>query len=351
MLWNLLGSALFLDGVRRPSARTWLAYGVVQAAAIWTNLTGGFTVAAHGLVYLAVVIHGRVARRSGRPALPGAASRWPWIGFLVAGGLGVALYAALVPEMMHELGKQAGIASVNVKVREWTNPLWTVKEAMRQAGIGPFALAGLAAGALLALAGFVSIVRRDWVAAAIMIVPAPVALGLLLLLEFHIWPRYFFPLFGFLLVFVVRGIEVAAAALAGRAGPRLAMAAVVLLAIGSVFTLRADWRLPKQDYEGARDFVEAERRPGEPVITAGLAGIAYQWHYAKERQDWIAVDDLAALDRAAADAPRAWFVYSFPTVLATSHPELYERVQSRFELVREFPGTVGDGTVFVTRSR
>src|SRR5262249_45426613 len=47
MFWNLLGSALFLDGVRKKSARAWILYGIFGAAAIWTNLTAGFTIAAH----------------------------------------------------------------------------------------------------------------------------------------------------------------------------------------------------------------------------------------------------------------------------------------------------------------
>jgi hypothetical protein len=345
MFWNLLGSALFLDGIRRPSRRTWIAYGLTGALGVWTNLTAAFTIAAHGLVWLGLLARGVPA---GRRAHPGARGGGPLLGFAIAGLLGLLLYAALLPQMLHEFGRQAGLESANVKVREWTSPLWTIREAVRQTGLGPGALAALFAAAALALAGLVSIARRDGAAAAIMVLPAPVALAILVAIGFHVWPRYFFPLSGFALVFAVRGIRVAADALARRPAPGLATAATLVLAFGSALMLPADWRLPKQDYEGARAVVASERRPEEPVVTAGLAAIAYEWLYAPE---WTPVEDAAALDRIVAAAPRTWLVYSFPTVLATSHPEILERARTRFETVRELPGTVGDGTVYVLRSR
>jgi hypothetical protein len=267
---------------------------------------------------------------------------------VVAGILGFGLYAAILPQMAAEFGKQAGVESVNVKVRAWTSPWWTVQEAVRQSGLGSLGVAAFAVAGVLALAGLASVARRNPLAAGIMVLPAPVALLALKAAGFHIWPRYFFPLFGFALVFLVRGIRVAADRFAGRAGFRVAVAVVGLVALASLVTLAPNWRLPKQDYEGARAFVEAAAAPGEPVLTAGLASTPYAWLYAP---GWTAVTRVEDLDRVLAGRQRAWLVYSFPTVLGTSHPEVLERVRARFEVVREFPGTVGEGTVYVARSR
>ena len=92
----------------------------------------------------------------------------------------------------------------------------------------------------------------------------------------------------------------------------------------------------------------ASRKPGEPVLTAGMAGLAYSWLYAPE---WTVVEKPRRSGPKTAGAARAWFVYAFPTALRDSNPGVLERVQERFEVVREFPGTVRDGTVVVCRTR
>ena len=50
-------------------------------------------------------------------------------------------------------------------------------------------------------------------------------------------------------------------------------------------------------------------------------------------------------------AARVWLVYSFPKHTATHISEVLAVIQSDFELVRGFPGTLGDGTVYIHRSR
>jgi hypothetical protein len=181
-----------------------------------------------------------------------------------------------------------------------------------------------------------------------MVLPAPIAIVVLKLAAFHIWPRYFFPLFGFAIVFLVHGVWEVCRLVARDRGPRVATIALVVAAAASIALLVPNWRLPKQDYEAARDFVAASRAPGEPVVTAGLASIPYAWLYAP---DWTAVETAEDLDRLVGGSARTWLLYSFPKVLETSHPGILERARSRFELVREFPGTVGDGSIFVVRSR
>lgn len=347
VLFTLLGTGMFIRGIREGRLRTWLAYAATSAAAVFTHLTAAFMLAGQAAIFLFLFFRARTAAgRAGAP--PGARNLHGLVGFVLAGVLSVLLYAPLIPQLASSFGAHVGSESEWTKVREWTNPLWTIREILEGLGASPAAIAAVVAGGLLTLAGMVAIARRDLVAVLAMLVSAPIALAVFWTFGFHIWPRYFFPLLGFLLVFVARGIEVAAQAVAGRRAPVAATAAGALLAIGFVAASTPLWRLPKQDYAGARDFVAASRLPGEPVITAGMAALAYRWYYAR---DWTEVKDPSALDRAHAAAPRAWFVYSFPTALRSSNPGVLERAQAAFEVVRTFPGTIRDGAVVVCRAR
>ena len=122
-----------------------------------------------------------------------------------------------------------------------------------------------------------------------------------------------------------------------------------LIAAGSVATLVPGWTLPREDYCGATDFVAANRkaRRARAHRRHGRRSLT-RWLYAPE---WTVVEKPADLDAKTAGAARAWFVYAFPTALRDSNPGVLERVQERFEVVREFPGTVRDGTVVVCRTR
>jgi 4-amino-4-deoxy-L-arabinose transferase-like glycosyltransferase len=347
VLFTILGTGLFIRGIREGRLRTWLAYAAVNAAAIFTHLTAAFTLAGQAAIWLFLYVRARTAG-GGAGAPPGARNLHGLVGCVFGGVLSLLLYAPLIPQLASSFGAHIGAESEWTKVREWTNPLWTLREFVEGLGSSPIAIAAVLIGGLLTLAGMVSIARRDAVAVLAMLVFAPIALAIFWGLGFHIWPRYFFPLLGFFLVFVVRGIEVVAHLVARSRAPAVATAAVLLLALAFIAASTPLWRLPKQDYEGARDFVAATRAPGEPVITAGMAALAYGWYYAP---DWTEVKDPAALDRAREAAPRSWFVYSFPTALRSSNPGVLERAEATFEVVRTFPGTIRDGAVVVLRSR
>ena len=60
-------------------------------------------------------------------------------------------------------------------------------------------------------------------------------------------------------------------------------------------------------------------------------------------------ESIEQLDRLQSEQPGLWLVYSFPMHLRASRPALYARIERDFELVRSFPGTLGDGDVRVLR--
>ena len=48
---------------------------------------------------------------------------------------------------------------------------------------------------------------------------------------------------------------------------------------------------------------------------------------------------------------RTWVLYTLPSHLAAAQPELVEILESEFELLKVFPGTLGDGQIVVRRSK
>ena len=110
------------------------------------------------------------------------------------------------------------------------------------------------------------------------------------------------------------------------------------------------YALPKQDFTGARAYVEATPSAGR----RGGGGRA--WRSTPTRSyyapSWnVAVrspDELAALR---ANAARTFLVYTLPIELRAVHPELWKAVETGFETERVFWGTLGGGEVYVCRER
>jgi hypothetical protein len=107
-----------------------------------------------------------------------------------------------------------------------------------------------------------------------------------------------------------------------------------------------NYRYPKQDYEGAIQFVDAERKDGELVVTAGAAAVPLLQYYAKP---WENVETAERLQEDCRQGRAVWIVYTFPRYLAAWRPPLMEIIRNRFTVIRVFPGTLGDGAVFVGR--
>jgi hypothetical protein len=68
------------------------------------------------------------------------------------------------------------------------------------------------------------------------------------------------------------------------------------------------------------------------------------------RTDWAVVETRPELEALRARAARTWLVYTLATHFEAVYPDLNEAAQREFELVKEFPGTVGDGAIIVRRS-
>ncbi|MEE2663591.1 MAG: glycosyltransferase family 39 protein [Myxococcota bacterium] len=338
-----LGTALFLRARRGGPARLWLAYAVALALGTWIHLSTLFVFAAHGIVYLAeeLVAQGRDDRRF--DARPLAA---------LAGGLllALALYAPLLPELAETLTSQHSAGRGSNTVTTWKSPVWTLLEAARGLQLGGASPLVALLGVGLAGCGLISFARSRPGDALLLTAPGAIAIAALLAAGFNIWPRYFLVSLGFAAILGVRGAFSAAGLIvtSPTRAEHLATAACITGIALSAATLPLNYRYPKQDYPAARSLIVDRRGADEPVLALGLADYAYGRYF---EPGWGTLESVEQLDRLEEEHASLWIVYSFPTLLRASRPELFARVERGYERVRSFHGTLGDGDVHVLRSR
>lgn len=343
-LFCTLGLILFLRGLAQPRRATWLGFAASLAVATFTHLTGAFFFLALGLVWLALIL-----AQAARGGVDRALVRLPILGFVAGGVLSTLLYLPILPGVLETVSAVSQTSAVDV-MKEYQNPLWTVYEAVRT-GIGTAGpLVTLVALAVLGLSvlGAVAMPRRGAIFAPVVLVHILLTTAILLALGMRIWPRFFFADIGFLLLLIVLGVRFCCdlgARLAGGRGARPFFAAAVLamVALSALLALR-NYSSPKQDLAGAYAWVEATRRPGEPVIAIGYAGNAFRDHFHADWQTVFTDEDY----RAAMAVPGPVIVVvAFPGRSFRSLPALAADRDTVLAEARYFPGTLGDGAVYV----
>jgi hypothetical protein len=339
LFWTLVSSWLLLRALDERRSRFWLGYATVVALGMFTHVTMASVVIAHALVYAASVVRSRTLRE---PAT--------WAGAVLGFGLGslltFQLYAMVLPQFFSAFGMTAR------NVVEWGSPLWTLLELAGGLRTG-FAGSAAAVGALVVFGvGLVSFARTTPSLLVFLFVPAAIAVLVALGMGHPLWPRFFFFLMGFGVLIVVRGAMLIGGWAArvvglsptgtGLAGPAVAL----VLVLASATTVPNAW-LPKQDYLGARRFIEAERQPGDAVVTVGLATYPYRAFY---HAGWEDAESAEALNAVRARGQRTWVVYTIPAQLRGNHPELMGLIERDFTLVKKFWGTLNGGIVYVCRA-
>ncbi len=348
---TVLGTELFLRGLAGGRWRTWVAYAAVLALGMGLHLTMIFVAAAHGLVALGLLARaGSVG--AGRGRVLGALA--------LSAALTLLVYAPTLTQIAAFYLRPSGGTTTAAVV--WKNPLWLVAETIRGLGVGlAFGVVGVAGAALLFGAGVWSVWRRSPTATVLFILPALLGGVTLVALGRNLWPRFFFNELAFAGIFAVRGARVigdtVARAWRRRAGdgaiapPRLGLAVAVALVAASALTLPRNARLPKQDFSGAREFVLARRGPADRVVALDLAAEAYRRYHAAPSHNFAYAKTLEELEVEEAAAGRTWVLYTLTHHLKAARPELWRAVEERYETVRVFPGTLGDGAVVVALSR
>jgi mannosyltransferase len=185
--------------------------------------------------------------------------------------------------------------------------------------------------------------RRSPLLVAIYALSIPLTLALLILLDFRIWPRYFFVDIGFVFLCLAVGAEalcVWAARLLRmpQIEKPLFVAGVLIGSIASLVLLARNYAHPKQDFAGAMRLIAAERLPGDSATSLGLASEPIRSYFAPA---WPVVrndGELAALEQR---SNRVWLVTAFDDNVLAGQADV---------LIGELDGTLGGGTVKIYRS-
>jgi mannosyltransferase len=343
LFFAILATWIWIEAVERDAWNWWMGYALAVFLGMWVQMTMLFVVAGHGLVFLSMLAWPRrFPHRAGRKAV----AAW-----LVAGTVSLQVYALSLPEFLHSAAGEVSMPS------DWTNPLWLVTETLRNLTVIPGGVVAILGGGAVFLLGWWEIFRRNANAAYVMTLPAAICGVTMVALGHNLWPRFFFFSMGFALLFVVVGalrLPHLAAVLFGRfkgREPLLTRAGTgiaLLLVAASAATSGKAFLLPKQDFLGARAYVEQNRESGDAVVVVGLAAKAYGDYYAPE---WRSSNSPAELDEIRHYYRRIWLVYTLPVQLQGFHPELWAKIQTDFAVARIFPGTLGGGEVYVCRER
>jgi hypothetical protein len=331
LLFTLLATWLWFEARERSGRRWWIGYSLSLFLGVWIHLTMLFVAAGQFLLSVPALLgHGEQRRR--------LITAWA-----LAAGLTLQVYALSLPEFFRTALHETSLDS------EWTNPIWLLREGLRSLQVGFAGAAVVAIAAAVTLFGWLSIFRRDRTAAIALALPAALGGATVLAMGHNLWPRFFFFSMGFGLLAAVHGALEAPRFVAGEAlGKRLGAGLAALMIVVSAATVPGCYALPKQDFPGARDFVERNRVSGEAVVAVGLAARAYGGYYAPY---WSAVDSRAELESALGSHGGAWLVYTLPIEMKAFHPEVWNVVEREFAVVKVFPGTLGGGEVFVCRDR
>ncbi len=340
LLWSLLGSLCLLRLLagRYRDARGWIVgYAAAMALAVYTHATAALVAAAHALVLLGLVIRADSDTRRGM-------ARYPMLALGLAASLSLLLYAPVLPQLLETLlAKPAGGVTT-----AWQSPLWLAGEALRGLARGlPGGWVALGLGGLVVLAGLASYARQSGAVLAVMVLPVLVTLAAIVALGHNLWPRFFFFAAGFGVLIAVRGMFVLARALWPARGPALATAAMSAGVLASALTVPRAWG-PKQDYEGAARFLERELGPGDAAVVVDLTEYPYRRYLGRP---WAAVTGAAELEAVERAHARTWLLYTFPVRLAAVHPDIWARLEERYQRVAVFPGTVGGGDIVIMVNR
>lgn len=335
LFFAMLATWLWIEGMERPTWRTWTLYAVFAFLGVWMQLTMVFVLAAHGLIWLGSLVQWRRLD----PRL-----RWmPPVALFLAGTLTLQAFALVLPQFLG-----AGMHEPSATNTDWTNPLWLITESLHSLRIGFSGATAVLAGGIMLFAGWISLFRKNKGVAIALVLPVIVAAVIAVAAAHNLFPRYFFFAMGFALLILVHGamkLSEFVFPAGSRWRPRAGMAIVFLMILVSAATVPRCYALPKQDFIGARDFAQSQS-PGQPVVAVGTARLVYQRYYAPH---WLFPQTAAELEEARRRHPNLLLVYTLPIHMQVFEPEIWRIVETHFEPLREFPGTLNGGEVFVCR--
>ncbi len=337
LFWTLLSTWLMLVAMRKQKTVAWFLYAVAAALGVYTHLTMLFAIAGQLVAYLVAWFRD-------------SKGNWPvlWKGLLSGFGACGLLILLLYTPVIHQIRTVIGGSEVSV-VSEWKSPLWTIGEFIKGLRIG-FSTSAVAVLALVWFGiGLVSYWKRRIEIPLLLILPSAIGAATTLAIGHHLWPRFFFFIYGFAALIVIRGAFVIAEWLL-KLFPAARMRAEIfgtIISLGIILVSASSMLFaygPKQDYAGAINYLQANQQAGDEVAVIGPVAIPYQDYY---RETWQPITSQTELEQVQNRARRTWVVYGFPAVVESLYPEVMASLKKDFRVIKVFPGTVGGGEIIL----
>ncbi len=351
LLFTLLATWCSLEAFEKNEVKWWVAYAVFVILGMWANITMAVVVAVQGMIYLVLFAIPRLSGDRNGVSLERKAGLRPVITWLLSVTVTLQLFALALPEFLavglHEESKES----------EWTHPLWVITESLKSLSIGFAGIAVVLVGGAFVAFGWFMLFRKNRRAAVIMVLPATLAGGVMLMLGHNLWPRFFFFSMGFGLLIVIHGaMELPKLAEKFikplRQIPNFASAAgvgaVMLLILASAATLPKIYALPKQDFSGAKNYVETHSSPSDKRVAVSLAGTVYSRYLTPY---WPVPETGKELEDLQQSNDRVWLVYTIAPELRAFKPDIWQVIERDFEVTKVFPGTLNGGEIYVCQKK
>ncbi|MGE3167612.1 MAG: glycosyltransferase family 39 protein [Pyrinomonadaceae bacterium] len=351
LLFTLLATWCWFEALENNKWRWWLGYVMSVVLGMWIHSTMAFVVASQGLLYLTLLAFPGLGGQRTEDSPERRAGLRPWAAWAISITATMQLYALALPEFLavglHEESKDS----------EWTNIFWVLSESLRGLSFGFAGLAVVLGGGVFVAFGWLSLFKRSRRLAVLMVLPAILAGTTMLLLGHNLWPRFFFFSMGFGLLIIVHGATELPAFLASfvaslKDRPQITalagVALTVLIILASLFSAQRNYALPKQDFSGAKNYIESQSLPGDRVIVVSLASLFYNrymalpWQVAKSRSD---LEDFQGT------SDRTWLIYTLPIEVKAFRPDLWQVIERDYNVEKVFPGTLHGGEIFVCQRR
>lgn len=352
LFFTLLATWFWFEALEKNSWFWWLLYAAAIVFGMWIHLTMAFVVAAHTLVHLILPAAPKLSGDAGN--LPERRTGIkPFVAWFLSVTITFQLYALALPEFLrvglHEESKNS----------EWTNPLWVLTETLQNLSIGFAGIAVVFIGAAFVVFGWLSLFKTNRRAALTMILPPIFAGSLILGLGHNLFPRFFFFAMGFGLIIVVHGaielprfllknISAEIPNLKSQVPNRIGVALVLMIIAASIITVPRNYALPKQDFSGAKNYVENNRLPDEEIVAVNIAGEMYSKYFAPR---WSTAKTLSDLANIESRNEKVWLIYTLAPEIKAFRPEVWTAIQRDYQTVKVFPGTLNGGEIFVCRKR
>lgn len=338
----LLSSYLFLCIAEngKMDRKAGIAYCIVTILTCYCQPFGVFIPASHFIVALCLAIPAISNKRSiNFPIIPFTC--WMIAAALFTG----LLYFPLVSGMLEH-------ARMNVATPEEGSRLsmalvHEIVEGLRAAFHGYI---GLTVASIAGVVGVMVWLRCNSVSFFVLTLPIIVQALVFIVAGVGIHPRYFF--IAVPVIYVAGGLAfynitgyILNSFISNQAKRKLChlmlLGSVVLV---SVYPLIRYYSLPKQDFEGTLELVESLAKPGDIKVGVQSVGGIMTNYYGS---NFIRIDTYEELLKLEQEEQRIWVAMTLERIMMIADPELVGHIRKEYELIRSFPGTIGNGSIQV----